>query len=90
MRHVLLTVVVVSLIAFGGAAGPAYADCPGDIQAVEERLESLTGRKKQMSFAVEAVNDLLDKAKAAWSAGKRKKCKKLVRKANEKFDEKLK
>lgn len=89
MRHTLLAVLVVSLIGFGGAARPANADCPEDIQAVEERLASLTGREKQKGGPVQAVKNVLEKAKDAWSAGKPKKCKKLARKANEIFDEKF-
>lgn len=89
MRHTLLAVLVAALIGFSSAAGPAYADCPEDIQAIEERLASLTGREKQKGGTVQAVKNILDKAKDAWSAKKPKKCKKLAQKANEKFDEKF-
>ena len=78
------------LIGLGLATGPAYADCAADIEAAEERLASVTGREKQKSGAVPAIKNLLDKARDALSAGQVKKCKKLVQKANQKFDEKLK
>ena len=90
MRRSLLAVSVVLAIGFVVAVGPAHADCPADIEAVEERLATVAGREKQLSFAVQAVNNLLDKARNAWSAGQRKKCRKLVKKANAKIDEKLK
>ena len=89
MRLTLPAILVVTLIGLGLATGPAYADCAADIETVEERLASLTGREKQKSGAVQAVKNLLDKAKDALTAGKAKKCEKLVQKANEKFDEKL-
>ncbi len=90
MRHSLLAISVATLIGLGFSTAPAYADCAADIQATEERLAALAGREKQKSGAVPAIKNLLDKAKDALSAGQAKKCKKLVQKANEKFDEKLK
>ena len=90
MRPNLLIRSVVTAIGIGFAAGPVYADCPADIQTVEERLEMLSGMERQRkSGAIQAVEDLLGKAKDAWSAGKVKKCEKLAQKAIEKSNEKL-
>lgn len=89
MRHTLLAILVVTLFGFGIATGPAYADCPADIQTVEERLASLTGKEKQKSGAVQAVKNLLNKAKDALSAGKTNRCEKLAQKAIEKLEEKF-
>ena len=78
------------MIGVGFAGGPVYADCPADIQTIEERLAMLGGRERQKkSGAVQAVENLLEKAKEAWSAGKVKKCEKLVQKAAEKYNDKL-
>ena len=50
----------------------------------------LGGRERQKkSGAVQAVENLLEKAKEAWSAGKVEKCEKLAQKAVEKSNEKL-
>ena len=90
MRQTLLVGSVVTVIGFAFAGGPAYADCPEDIQRVEARLASLGGMDKQKKKrAVQAVESLLDKAKDAWSAGDAKKCENLTQKASEKAKEKL-
>ena len=85
MRRTLLAISVVTPIGFGVATSPANADCPADIQAVEQRLASFSGKEKQRSRAVQAAETLLTKAKDALSAGKAMRCEKLAQKALEKL-----
>ena len=85
MRKILFPVAFAALILAGVAATPAYADCAEDIEKLEKRLllvgDQVAWRNSVLSFIVVA-KDALEK-------GKKKKCAKMVKKADKlmsKFD----
>ena len=86
VSHIKVATLAAILVSFGLAPAPALADCASDIEQIEEELNSNVGGSKVAAGDRRAARKLVEKAKAALSEGKEKKCENLVNKARERLE----
>lgn len=72
------------LFLFAFAPTSVRADCAADIETVEEEIES-GGGSKRAEAEVRAATEMVEKARAALAEGKKKRCEKLIKKAQDKL-----
>ncbi len=82
MRGITSATIIVMLFSFAFVSAPVLADCAADIEIVEEEINSNIISKHEKGKA-QAARQIVKKAKAALAEGKKKKCEKLIKKAQD-------
>ena len=84
MHRITSAAILTALSSFAFVPSPAHADCAADIETTEEQLDSRVVSKRTEG-EVQAARNIVKKAKAALANGKKKKCEKLIKKAQDKL-----
>ncbi len=84
MRWITSATIIAMLFSFAFVSAPVLADCAEDIETIEEELNS-GSVSKAAEADVRAARNMVEKAKAALVAGKKKKCDNLIKKAKERL-----